>query len=191
MCPDSGKIKYWLCMCECGTERRVFGGDLKRGGSVSCGCLMREDAGRRMTLHGMSFHPAYRNWVGAKTRCENEHNQGYKDYGGRGIKLHARWATFEAFWEDMGATWVRGRSLDRIDVNGDYAPGNVRWATPLEQANNRRNNVIVDTSFGRMKIGEAAKLFGIPRASLYSRIKNKWPESDWSYPVRKNRPKVR
>src|SRR4051812_41466291 len=114
---------YWHCVCDCGTKRAVFGADLKRRGSLSCGCLMRELASERaMATHRMSRHPAYRTWIRIKVRCTNPNDDGHHLYGGRGIKVCSRWETFEKFWEDMGPSWVRGASIDRIDTNGDYSP---------------------------------------------------------------------
>lgn len=178
ICSDSGKVKFWNCICDCGVKRRVFGGDLKRGMSKSCGCLAKEVVGQHCITHGMSFHPAYRNWIHAKTRCENPAEDAFKDYGGRGISVCDRWSSFENFWQDMGPTWVKGLTIDRIDVNGSYEPGNCRWATAKQQANNRRNNRIINTPRGPMNITQAALAFGIKRVTLASRVNSGWPESE-------------
>lgn len=176
-----GKVKFWDCRCECGTEKSVLGGDLKRGMSKSCGCLMREVAATRITTHGMSFHPAYRNWLNAKTRCYNLEGEEYPNYGGRGIIVCERWIdSFENFWEDMGPTWQKGLSLDRYpDVNGDYEKNNCRWATAKMQANNRREHRIIDTPLGPMNVTQASEAFGISRNTLMKRISSGRPESEW------------
>ena len=90
-----------------------------------------------MTRHGGYRHPAYHSHASMKQRCLNPKAPKWLLYGGRGIKVCRRWMTFAAFWADMGATWKPGTSLGRIDGDGDYKPGNVRWETRLEQARNR------------------------------------------------------
>lgn len=177
--PASGKVKYWFCVCDCGGRKRVFGGDLKRRMSKSCGCLSKESRTERMTTHGMARHPAYRSWINAKGRCENPENDNYPIYGGRGIEMCRRWSeSFDAFWEDMGETWQSGLSIDRIDANGNYEADNCRWATPLEQANNRRTNMIIDTPKGPMNVTQAAAAFGMNRNALAGRIRAGWPTEE-------------
>jgi hypothetical protein len=177
-----GSRVYWLARCECGTERAVWAADLKRGGSRSCGCEMRELATARSQTHGLSRHPAYRNFIHMKVRCENPNSDTYPEYGGRGIKICERWATFDAFWEDMGATWNKGLTLDRIDPNGNYEPNNCRWASAKEQANNRRQHSMINTPKGRMNVTQAAAAFGLPTRTIFSRIRYGWPEQDLCLP---------
>jgi hypothetical protein len=182
---QNGKMFYWSCICDCGTERAVFGGDLKRGGSVSCGCLKREESARRLISHDMSFHPAYRSWIAMKVRCLNPSNTGYKDYGGRGITICDEWMEFDAFWHDMGPTWASGLSIDRIDVDGDYEPSNCRWATPKIQGNNRRTNHLIMCPDGELRtVTEASEKYGITRNTLFARIRYGWAEEDLFQPIR-------
>jgi len=172
-----GKMLYWHCVCDCGTERAVFGGDLKRGGSRSCGCLVRGPTAERRKTHGMTRHPAYRSWVYMKGRCDNPNVIGYHLYGGRGIKVCKRWSSsFEHFWADMGPTWREGLTIERINVNGDYKPANCRWTTWKEQAGNRRTERLIDTPEGKMSVTKAAELFGPSRKIIYQRISYGWPE---------------
>lgn len=175
--PTSGKIKFWHCVCDCGTRKLVFGGDLKRGMSKSCGCLGREMRAARMTSHGFARHPAYHSWQHMRTRCENPNDDNFHIYGGRGIVVCAQWRKFEAFWEDMGPTWQDGLSIDRKETDGNYEPSNCRWDTPKDQANNRRSNQIINTPKGPMTISQAAELFGIGRQTLNGRVKSGWPTS--------------
>lgn len=178
-----GRNKYWDCRCECGTERSIFGGDLKRGTTQSCGCLQRENFSKQLTTHGMSFHPAYRNWIHAKVRCYDPESDEYDNYGGRGIIICDRWQTFENFWEDMGPTWKKGLTLDRFpDQNGNYCADNCRWATAKMQANNRRNNRIIETPLGPMNVTQASEKFGISRNTLMKRIDSGKPQSEWFNP---------
>lgn len=169
------EVKYWDCVCDCGERKSVFGGDLKRGGSKSCGCLTREVSAKRLGTHGMSFHPAYRAWIQAKVRCEDRSKSENREYWGRGIAVCDEWQTFEGFWRDMGPTWSRGRTLDRRNNDGGYEATNCRWFTSKEQANNRRNNHLIETPRGRMNISQAAETFRINRNTIDRRIRAGWP----------------
>lgn len=130
------KPRPWACICECGRSAEVPGDNLKNGRSRSCGCLRRE----AITIHGGSGTPAYRSWSGMLHRCYKTTNIGWENYGGRGIKVDKRWHDFSNFLADMGER-PPGKSLDRIDVNGNYGPGNCRWADASEQSSNQRKKI--------------------------------------------------
>lgn len=170
------KPKTWHCVCDCGTERLVITHSLRIGRSRSCGCLASEETVGRLTTHGMHLHPAYNSWRACHNRCEVPNTTGYSEYGGRGITICDRWKSFEAFWEDMGATWAPGLTVERKDTNGHYEPGNCRWGTPKEQANNRRYHNMINTPEGPMNVSQASERFGINRSSIMRRMRDGWPE---------------
>lgn len=139
----------WNCRCDCGTEKVVSGENLRSGHTKSCGCILaernQERFGTKENVRGMSNTPLYKCWSAMKARCSNPNLPGYKDYGGRGIKVCDRWKEgFSNFYEDMGEGYAHGLQLDRIDVNGDYEPSNCRWVTPTVNARNKRHHFMLD-----------------------------------------------
>ena len=128
--------RYWHCKCECGTEKAVYQGTLVNGRSPSCGCISKE----RMTNHGLYKSKEFKVWSGMISRCKNESQVSYPNYGGRGITVCDRWAkSFSAFISDMGMRPDGNYEIDRIDGDGNYEPSNCRWATPSENSQNRRS----------------------------------------------------
>jgi hypothetical protein len=137
-----GDKVQWLCKCTCGNKKIVRAYALTLGLTRSCGCLQTKAAvknNKRRKKHGKCGTLTYHSWQSMKQRCLNKNHDAYPRYGGRGIKIHMAWIeSFEQFHADLGTRPGRSYSLDRIDPNGDYIPGNVRWATHKQQQNNRR-----------------------------------------------------
>jgi len=128
-------LTKWLCRCSCGNQKWIRANSLRRGVTISCGCI--RNRGNRLK-HGMTRTKIYRAWANMKTRCSNLQRQEFNRYAGRGIELCERWMNFENFLADVGQPPSPKHSIDRIDNDGNYEPGNVRWATFTQQMANRR-----------------------------------------------------
>lgn len=168
------KRTHWKCTCDCGGIAVVDGTRLKSGSTKSCGCLVKEisrEQGLRNRQHGMSKTPEYKIWCGMKDRCYNEDNPDFTNYGGRGIVVWYSWLkSFPNFYADLGPRPSPTHTLDRIDNSGPYQPDNCRWATPVEQANNKRNNNLHLYNGELVSLSQIAQLTGIPQPTLWSRL---------------------
>jgi hypothetical protein len=143
-----GARAHWRCECFCGQNTVVCSNNLTNGHTTSCGCLQREVSTARCAvgdshrIHGHSpghvHSPTYSSWKSMIARCTNPNVIGFELYGGRGIPVCDRWRnSFEAFLNDMGER-PPGTTINRIDPDWDYEPGDYRWVTPKEQANNHQ-----------------------------------------------------
>lgn len=189
--PHQGRMAtmYWVS-CSCGKlSRLVRASALVSGGSKSCGCVRDELAASIHTRHGGRYSPEYAAWMGMIDRCENPKMVSYRDYGGRGISVCERWRhSFASFREDVGPRPSSRHSLDRVDCNGNYEPGNVRWATSSQQNRNRRNNRIVCIFGESMCVVAAAERYGVSARVLYWRLaRGMSPEAAVVEPVRRKR----
>lgn len=132
----------WNCACECGGQPAIKRSNLVTGNSTSCGCKRRETTSRLLTTHGKRHVVEYKTWLRMKQRCLNPNNPDFTYYGGRGITVCDRWKhSFEHFLSDVGGRPSPLHSIDRVDNNGNYEPGNCRWATHTQQMNNTRRNL--------------------------------------------------
>lgn len=165
----------WLCLCACGKEPIVLGNCLCNGRTKSCGCLRREVSRTNQTVHGLRGTPLYGAWVRMKTRCYNPKCREYPRYGGAGITVCDRWRhSYTSFLADMGER-PPSTSIDRIDNEGGYEPGNCRWASSIVQANNRRNNRILEFRGDAKTIATWGRETGIKAQTIHMRITRGWP----------------
>lgn len=161
---------YLLCRCECGTQKEVIIKNLRSGTSRSCGCERSKNLIKRNTKHGKRFTKTWRAWHSMKNRCYNKNFTQYKNYGGRGIEVCDEWrSSFVAFYDHVGDA-PEGKTLDRIDNNGNYEPGNVRWSTYKEQCQNKGNNCKING----VCISQISKSLGGGHSLVAKRLSRGW-----------------
>lgn len=185
---DTGRgLGFWICKCDCGNQVSVSRGNLTSGNTKSCSCYEREKFLARIRKHGAYANPAmkrsYRVWAAMIQRCTNKNLVLYKNYGGRGIKVCPEWRrSFALFWKDMGERPF-GKSLGRINNDGNYEPGNCQWETILQQASNRRNNTPITYNGETLIINEWARRTGMSRSMISMRNRRGWsPEKIFTTP---------
>jgi hypothetical protein len=159
--PKGKHVTRFECVCDCGNAVLVAAGKLLRGRTKSCGCFRSDNARIQETTHGEASTSIYNTWKHAKSRCCNPGNRYYEGYGGRGITMYEPWlSSYQSF-----ASWIRDNlgprpspdhSLDRIDNDGNYEPGNLRWATDVQQQRNRRSTKVTATVVARVRAMVAA-----------------------------------
>lgn len=184
--------RMWLCLCICGDEVVVAGGNLQSGNTKSCGCLRTKRTMETKTTHGHTKNrkptSIYRSWQNIIQRCTNRVVHNYSDYGGRGITLCQEWLKFENFIRDMACGWKPGLTIDRIDNHKGYSKDNCRWATKKEQARNRRSNRFI-SCFGKTQtLVEWSEETGIGEDTITQRLGRGWEtEKALTASIRKKR----
>lgn len=162
-----GHNLYWLFRCKCGTETEATASNVASKKTLSCGCLRRET--KSNLRHGMSHTPTHNTWRSMIQRCSDPGKDNYKHYGARGIVVCDRWQVFENFLADMGGR-PEGTTIDRIDNDGDYEPGNCRWATQTTQVRNQSGTSMVLYCGEQIPLAEAAEKVGLSYALVHTRI---------------------
>lgn len=178
--PRKKKERRWLCRCKCGKTTTVSPRDLREGLIVSCGCFHKKQLGDAHRKHGDSSTRLYHIHQSMKRRCYTKTDMHYADYGGRGISICEEWLSSDSGYENF-KKWALSNgykdnlSIDRIDVNGNYEPGNCRWTTWKVQNNNTRQNHFVEYKGEVKTIAEWAEITGIPYGTLSARIHKHFP----------------
>ncbi len=168
----------WSFRCDCGAVVERTGSEVSRGKSLSCGCLREDLRSTTNRTHGEWGSAEWHAWSSMRQRCGNERHQAYARYGGRGITVCPQWTSFESFLADMGRRPSRAHSLDRIDNDGGYEPGNVRWATRGTQNRNRRTNRVLVHDEEALCVSEWAERIGLTPEAILRRLKAGWSVSD-------------
>ena len=170
------KRTYWMCQCECGTIKSCRADSLKEGSIVSCGCKKRAQDKTNLTkhhTHKQSGTRLYYSWQDMKKRCYNEGNSRYANYGGRGIKVCDEWKdNFTAFYQwaiDNG--YSEKKTIDRINVDGDYEPSNCRWADAKTQCNNRTSNIKITIGNSTRTLTEWCEIFNVDYKKINARYR--------------------
>ena len=185
---------YWLCQCDCGKQKVVASDKLLNGDTKSCGCLKIELAKKKLenykdgrTTHGLSATRLYNIYNKMKNRCYKTDDPKYYRYGARGITVCEEWlASFRSFYDWAIANGYSDElTIDRIDNDGNYCPENCRWATSLEQQNNRSTNRLVSYEGEMVTIAEAARRANIPLNTLWWRTSQGWSNEKLFSKVRK------
>lgn len=173
---SAGKTR-WECVCDCGATTVKVYQHMVLGLTKSCGCLRKAVATERMramsTTHGLSQTKWWKVWSSMMRRCYNTSATRYARYGGRGIAVCERWHDAVKFFEDMGEP-PENMTIERVDNNGNYSPNNCRWASYVEQNNNRSTTKFIEFLGERLSGAQWARRLGISKSTLYARLK-KWP----------------
>lgn len=165
----------WRFRCDCGVEVERVRATVVGGNTKSCGCLRREVVIAKNTNHGLVGHSLYQRWAGMIQRCTNPNHVGWLNYGGRGIKVCDRWlGSFESFLADMGECPSGEHSIEREDSDGNYEPGNCKWATSAEQSRNTKRNVVVSVDGKTMTIRDWEIEKGVNRGAFQRRVDLGW-----------------
>lgn len=159
----------WQCECECGRSSVTSSNKLINGKQVSCGCYLAE----ARLKHGMSGTAIHQVWRSMRARCNNPNDPSFHNYGGRGIRVHPDWDDFSKFLADMGPR-PKGYDIDRIDNEGDYAPGNCRWVTRQQNLRNTRITRMITFNGETHPMRVWAEKLGVSHGCLKNRIDRGW-----------------
>lgn len=177
--PTSQKRMLSKCICDCGQEMIATYYDVKAGKTQSCGCKKWDTIKKANTIHGLCESKEFHAWNALKGRCYNKNNNRYKNYGARGITVCDRWLeSFQNFITDMGEAPSKRHSIERKDNNKNYEPGNCRWATVVEQSNNRTTNVMIAMNGEKKSIAMWCRDLGLNRKD-YNRIRTRISSYGW------------
>lgn len=183
--------RVWKTRCDCGASRLVSTSLLMSGLCNACSVCSEHSRREKHVIHGGARrekkHPLYSTWSGMKQRCNDPNHKEYKRYQLRGITVCERWSSFANFVEDVGSKPSSKHTLERIDNDRGYEPGNVRWATMTEQGRNMRSNHIIEFR-GRSKcLQDWANELKVEQSLLRYRLKHWGVERAFTTPVRKQR----
>lgn len=168
---SNGRESTWLCQCDCGKQAVVPQRNLAGGNTKSCGCII----GKHKRTHGGTGTPEFRVWDAMRRRCSDTSHPSYPDYGGRGISVCERWQDFANFLADVGPRPSADHSIDRYPNNdGNYEPGNVRWATRVEQSNNRRSSRLIEFGGESLTLAQWERRVGLKPGMLFRRLEAGW-----------------
>jgi hypothetical protein len=167
---------YWLVRCDCGNIKSIFRGHLVAGRIDNCGCKTFAKRQKVKQTHGESKSRLFKIWIGMHTRCYNKTAKSYEVYGGRGIKICSEWMNDYTVFRDwaLSSGYDEQKSIDRIDVNGDYDPSNCRWVDQTVQANNTTKNHRIFYNGKSHTLAEWARIKGFPVWTIQNRMKYGW-----------------
>jgi hypothetical protein len=171
------KWKYtykWLCKCDCGNETTVLMNNLRRLHTTSCGCHIKEIAGKQRISHGMSYTRIHSIWRNMKKRCSDPNSNRHSSYFDKNITVCDKWLTFEGFYEDMAEGYADNLSIDRLDNSKGYYKENCRWATATEQTNNQTRNKIIEVDGIKDTLANICRAYNVNYKMARDRLLEGW-----------------
>ena len=169
-----GRCRY-LCRCDCGNEKVIFGGHLRSGRIKSCGCYAREVASAVNTKYAKEDKILYTTWIGMRQRCNNKNVKLYYRYGGRGISICEEWDDYLKFFHwAIENGYEKGKQLDRINNDGNYEPLNCRWVTRTENNNNKSNVKQYEIKGITHTLTEWCQINNVRRNTVKARLSRGW-----------------
>ena len=180
---------WWKCLCDCGNKVTIRGTSLRSGASRSCGCYKNELSKKRKTIHGLSYTKVYRVHTNMMSRCFNPKDKRYLFYGKRGILVCDEWKNVTTFYNwAINNGFKEGLTIERINVNGNYKPGNCKWIPGAEQGRNRRQNHRICFRGETNILSHWAKKLGVDKTTIAWRLSHNWTEEEaLTIPIRGKR----